>query len=315
MFSGLLFINIYTNQKLKAFFETQSKTNNLLRNWDKAENSVKELFMTYDLKGTREKWNIINDQFEDNLQEFLKSPVTLEVVRKDVDIELAAALLKMHWRVTRERLRAADKRLETYLSDNKKSHNTGNLLVTFGSNLETGNHSKQLVDLIESLRLCTSLSDYIFTDILNKMSKTIMTSIQKRARRLRLNSILLSLLIFGIASFFFLYRMKEITQSRETLENYARNLSIEVEERKNTEKMLSTERDKLHVVLNAMGDGMYIVNKDFIVEYQNEILKKSYENPMVQKCFENYMQSDHPCDYCLQKKVLHPRRFIKPRLY
>src|SRR4030065_1279510 len=41
-------------------------------------------------------------------------------------------------------------------------------------------------------------------------------------------------------------------------------------EHKQTEEALRSERDKFRGMLSALGDGVDIVNKDYIIEYQNE---------------------------------------------
>ena len=92
-------------------------------------------------------------------------------------------------------------------------------------------------------------------------------------------------------------------RSQETSRQHAIALSAEIDERKRTEELLRTERDKLRGVLNAMGEGMYIVNHDFDIEYQNDILDRRYGDLTGKKCFVEYMKSTNPCLTVFRKMI------------
>jgi len=81
-------------------------------------------------------------------------------------------------------------------------------------------------------------------------------------------------------------------------------LSRSITKREQAEEMLFSEREKLRGVLNAMGEGLYIVNSDFIIEYQNETLKKNFGDREGNKCFTVFMQLDEPCKFCLLEKTI-----------
>ena len=50
----------------------------------------------------------------------------------------------------------------------------------------------------------------------------------------------------------------------------------DITKHKYAEELLRSERDKFQGVLNGLGEGMYIVNQDFTIEYQNKILNKYF---------------------------------------
>ncbi|MEA3435500.1 MAG: PAS domain S-box protein, partial [Thermodesulfobacteriota bacterium] len=75
-------------------------------------------------------------------------------------------------------------------------------------------------------------------------------------------------------------------------------ISRDITERKQAEEMLRTERDKFQGMLAAMTEGVYIVNQDFIIEYQNDMLKERFGNNIGKKCYEAYVGSDKPCIQC-----------------
>ncbi len=72
----------------------------------------------------------------------------------------------------------------------------------------------------------------------------------------------------------------------------------DVTERKRAAKMLRSERDKLQGVLNAIGEGVFIVNRDFMIEYQNEVVENRFGEGKGKKCHKTFMKTNEPCDFC-----------------
>lgn len=64
------------------------------------------------------------------------------------------------------------------------------------------------------------------------------------------------------------------------------------------ERQLRTERDKFRGILSALDQGMHIVNRDYVIEYQNEILCRIFGDKIGEKCYEVYKQRDSPCEVC-----------------
>ncbi|MDM8518269.1 GAF domain-containing protein [Desulfobacterales bacterium HSG16] len=81
-------------------------------------------------------------------------------------------------------------------------------------------------------------------------------------------------------------------------------IAIDITERKRMEEMIRAERDKFLGVLNALGEGMLIINRNFIIEYQNEILTKQFGDCTGQKCYNALFGLNKPCDFCLVSKVI-----------
>jgi len=78
----------------------------------------------------------------------------------------------------------------------------------------------------------------------------------------------------------------------------------EIAEREAVEQALESERDKLQGVLNAIGEGLYIVNGDFYVEYHNEVLSESFGPSKGKRCYSAFFQSNEPCEFCLMRDVM-----------
>lgn len=68
-------------------------------------------------------------------------------------------------------------------------------------------------------------------------------------------------------------------------------------------KELQYERDKLTCVFNAMVDGVYIVNKDYDVEYVNTVLEKEFGPYLERKCYDYFHDRTEVCPWCPNQEV------------
>jgi PAS domain S-box-containing protein len=95
---------------------------------------------------------------------------------------------------------------------------------------------------------------------------------------------------------------------------------LDITERKQTEKALQEEKNKLLSVISAMEDGLTIQDRDFNVIYQNEASKRaSGGNRIGEKCYRAYENRDEICEGCPVKKAFNDgkshtteRRNIEP---
>ena len=72
----------------------------------------------------------------------------------------------------------------------------------------------------------------------------------------------------------------------------------DITEQQEVDRQLRTERDKFRGMLSALDQGMHILNHDFIIEYQNEVLRRIFGDKIGEKCYEVYKQRDEPCEVC-----------------
>lgn len=79
--------------------------------------------------------------------------------------------------------------------------------------------------------------------------------------------------------------------------------SYDITERKLSETKISVERDKLTSILESMQDGVYIVNKDYDIEYVNPSLMKDFGLPSDKKCHKYFHGIDTPCTFCKNEDV------------
>jgi PAS domain S-box-containing protein len=88
----------------------------------------------------------------------------------------------------------------------------------------------------------------------------------------------------------------------------------DITERKKAEEALRTERDKFRGMLSAINDGVDIVNKDYIIEFQNEVLRERFGDRLGEKCYAAYMGLEEPCHFCSIQNAIKTGRATKLEL-
>lgn len=74
------------------------------------------------------------------------------------------------------------------------------------------------------------------------------------------------------------------------------------------EQQLRTERDKFHGILSALDYGMHILNRDFVIEYQNIVLREVFGDKVGEKCYRVYKHRDSPCEVCRMQAAIAENR-------
>jgi PAS domain S-box-containing protein len=77
----------------------------------------------------------------------------------------------------------------------------------------------------------------------------------------------------------------------------------DITERKEAEETLRRERDNFTNVLKAMEDGVYIVNRNYDIEYVNPTLEKDFGPVNDQKCYEYFHDRKEVCPWCKNQEV------------
>ena len=78
----------------------------------------------------------------------------------------------------------------------------------------------------------------------------------------------------------------------------------DITERKEVENQLLAERDKFISMLLALNQGMHILNRDFIIEYQNEVLKENFGDCEGKTCYAVFRGKRSPCNPCLMHEAI-----------
>ncbi|MBA3002460.1 MAG: PAS domain-containing protein [Desulfurivibrio sp.] len=99
-------------------------------------------------------------------------------------------------------------------------------------------------------------------------------------------------------------RVRTISKNADVLRDTHGNVIGGVEsfgditEQQSIDRQLRTERDKFRGILSALDHGMHILNRDYEIEYQNDILRRTFGDKIGEKCYEVYKQRDEPCEVC-----------------
>jgi PAS domain S-box-containing protein len=82
---------------------------------------------------------------------------------------------------------------------------------------------------------------------------------------------------------------------------------IDITDRKEAETQLAIERDNLTDILNAMEDGVYIVNDRHRIEYINPALQKEFGAINGRPCYEYFHNRQSACPWCKNEAVFSGR--------
>ena len=82
-----------------------------------------------------------------------------------------------------------------------------------------------------------------------------------------------------------------------------KQLEQRIEERKRAEEALQVERNKFKSILEAMPDGVYIVNQQYEIEYTNPMVEKEFGPLKGRKCHEYFHDSMEVCSWCKNPQV------------
>ncbi len=91
--------------------------------------------------------------------------------------------------------------------------------------------------------------------------------------------------------------LKQVTTSKMELER-------EIEERKGVERALQFERDKLTRIMDAMEDGVCIMDSEFNIEYVNPAMRALFGDVNEKRCYQYFNGRNDVCPRCNNQEVL-----------
>jgi PAS domain S-box-containing protein len=80
-------------------------------------------------------------------------------------------------------------------------------------------------------------------------------------------------------------------------------VSRNITDRKKAEKEIQLERDNLINILSSMEDGVYIVDKNYDIEYVNPILIQEFGQYEGKKCYKYFHDRNESCPWCKNQEV------------
>jgi PAS domain S-box-containing protein len=81
--------------------------------------------------------------------------------------------------------------------------------------------------------------------------------------------------------------------------------------RKNLENVIDREEIKVQNILDSMADGVYVVNKDYDIEYINLALKKEFGELANQKCYQYLHDLERPCPACNNHEIMKEEKTLR----
>ena len=67
---------------------------------------------------------------------------------------------------------------------------------------------------------------------------------------------------------------------------------------------IKKERDNLNLIFESMADGVYIVSKDYEIEFMNKVLIDEFGDRLGSICYKAFHNREEPCPLCKHSKVM-----------
>jgi len=70
------------------------------------------------------------------------------------------------------------------------------------------------------------------------------------------------------------------------------------------ERALRSGREQLMKILSSAGNGIDVVNSDYVIEYENDLLVQQFGDHRGEKCYEAFARRKEPCENCAMARAL-----------
>lgn len=96
---------------------------------------------------------------------------------------------------------------------------------------------------------------------------------------------------------------------------HLQGVALDITEHKKAEDLVQLERDKLKGILDSMSDGVYIVNRNYEIEYINPALEGDFGPVNGQKCYQYFHNQAGTCTWCVMNAVFAGRTVRREQLF
>jgi PAS domain S-box-containing protein len=96
---------------------------------------------------------------------------------------------------------------------------------------------------------------------------------------------------------------KRIERRTEQLTALNKKLREEIAQRKAAQAELETEKGKLAAILEAMADGVHMVDQNYSIQFTNRALRRDFGEVAGRKCYEYFHNGAAPCPQCHFQRV------------
>ena len=84
---------------------------------------------------------------------------------------------------------------------------------------------------------------------------------------------------------------------------------------KQIQEMLELERMRLKNILDTVPDGVYIINKEFDIEYANPVIEREFGSIEGHKCYAYFHDLVEPCPWCRNEEVFAGMQLAREHTY
>ncbi|TXT56393.1 MAG: putative Histidine kinase [Promethearchaeota archaeon] len=103
---------------------------------------------------------------------------------------------------------------------------------------------------------------------------------------------------------------KDLEDKNKSLEEFNRILYEEIKTRRKIEKKLKHERNNMINIMETITDKLYVVDKNYEIQYANPSLVNEYGPVENKKCYQYLFDMENPCKHCHLHKVIDGKTYI-----
>jgi signal transduction histidine kinase len=192
-FTGIIMLFQYYDYSTKNLVHQNNQAHQLADSWDSVVSCTKDLLISNDLPPAIAQWKRSIMTFDQNLQRFITSDLTVELMRKDNDFKQMVDDTVNLWQVIKPRIEYIQLRFEEYApgkSDNESSVKRSllhELLYQMEQNVRSTEYV-MLFDLTYDIEYMISSLDYYFHGTLINTVEIILKNIERRSLQLRITA-------------------------------------------------------------------------------------------------------------------------------
>lgn len=81
-------------------------------------------------------------------------------------------------------------------------------------------------------------------------------------------------------------------------------VSRDITKEEELEEKIREERDNLNTIFETMTDGVYLVSKDYEIEFMNKVLQDEFGDRVGDICYKSFQEREQPCPLCKITEVM-----------
>jgi PAS domain S-box-containing protein len=105
---------------------------------------------------------------------------------------------------------------------------------------------------------------------------------------------------------------KELVQYQKSYaEKLKKDVATKTAQIRKNQDIIFRERKNLETILESMQDYVFVIDKDYTIQFMNRILVKIYGNMIGKKCYKLLHGKDKPCQWCLSQRVFDEKKTLR----